>query len=167
MNEKIINKDGTVTVVGDAGSVSGILADLVKANTVPAEHDIDGNEITPEIVPDADTLAVEVRTTPLEQDEDGNDIPDSRPLLQTHAWRLPKARTDRLEETRGARNAKLKELDLEYLRADEGSHPTNKTKVAVAAEKQVLRDLPPIAEAALELLNNTDDIEAYLPMELQ
>ena len=28
-------------------------------------------------------------------------------------------------------------------------------------------DLPPIAEAALELLNNTDDIEAYLPMELQ
>tara|TARA_Y100000296_G_scaffold15871_1_gene18637 strand:- start:1762 stop:2265 length:504 start_codon:yes stop_codon:yes gene_type:complete len=167
MNEKILNKDGTVTVVGDAGSVAGIIADLVKANTVPAERDLDGVETKAAIVPNADTLAIEVRITPLEQDDDGNDIPDSRPLLQTHEWRLPKARTERLADTRGARNAKLKELDLEYQRADEGSHPTNKTKVAVAAEKQVLRDLPPIAEAALELLNNTDDIEAYLPIELQ
>ena len=166
MNEKIINKDGTVTVVGDAGSVSGILADLVKANTVPAEHDIDGNEITPEIVPDADTLAVEVRTTPLEQDEDGNDIPDRRPLLQTHEWRLPKARVDRLEEIRGERNGKLNALDLEYQLADEGVHPEGLDKPAVAAKKVALRDLPPVAEAHLATLENTDDIDAYLPDEL-
>ena len=38
MNELIVNKDGTVTVVGDAGSVSGILDDIVKANTIPAER---------------------------------------------------------------------------------------------------------------------------------
>ena len=31
MNELIVNADGTTTVVGDAGSVSGILTDLVKA----------------------------------------------------------------------------------------------------------------------------------------
>ena len=38
MNELIVNADGTVTVVGDAGSVSGILDDVVKANTIPEER---------------------------------------------------------------------------------------------------------------------------------
>ena len=38
MNELIVNADGTVTVVGDAGSVSGIIADAVKAATIPAER---------------------------------------------------------------------------------------------------------------------------------
>ena len=123
MNELIVNADGTVTVVGDAGSVSGILAEMVEANTVPAERDADGVITKEEVVPDADTLAVEVRTTPLEKDEDGKDVPDSRPLLQTHAWRLPKARVERLEEIRGTRNAKLVKLDLEYQLADEGVHP--------------------------------------------
>ena len=33
MNELILNKDGTVTAVGDSGSISGILEDIVKANT--------------------------------------------------------------------------------------------------------------------------------------
>ena len=154
MNEKIVNADGTVTVVGDAGSVSGILADLVEANTIPAELD-------------ADTLAVEVRTTALEQDAEGNDIPDSRPLLQTHAWRLPKARTERLEAIRGNRNAKLTELDLEYQLADEGVHPTGLTKTQVAAKKVTLRDLPPSAKTHLDSLNNTDDIDAYVPDELK
>ena len=166
MNELIVNADGTVTVVGDAGSVSGIIADAVKAATIPAEHDIDDNEITPEIVPDADTLAVEVRTTPLEQDEDGNDIPDRRPLLQTHEWRVPKVREERLEVIRGERNGKLNALDLEYQLADEGVHPEGLDKPAVAAKKVALRDLPPVAEAHLATLENTDDIDAYLPDEL-
>ena len=39
MNELIVNADGTVTCVGDAGSVSGIIAEAVKANTTPAEYD--------------------------------------------------------------------------------------------------------------------------------
>ena len=151
MNELIVNKDGTVTCVGDAGSVSGIIAELIEANTIPAEYDEDGVITTPEVVPAADTLAVEITATD----------------LKTHEWRLPKARTERLEEIRGDRNAKLKELDLEYQLADEGVHPDELNKAAVAAKKVALRDLPPVAEAAIADLNNTDDISAYVPDALQ
>ena len=151
MNELIVNADGTTTTVGDAGSVSGILAELVEANTIPAELDEDGIITTPEVVPDASTLAVEIT------------VDD----LKTHAWRLPKARTERLEDIRGARNTKLKELDLEYQLADEGVHPDELNKAAVAAKKVTLRDLPPVAEAAIADLNNTDDISAYVPDALQ
>ena len=146
-NEIILNANGTTTIVGDAGSVSGIIAEAVEAATIPAERDIDGNEITPEIVPDADTLMVEITA------ED----------LKTHEWRLPKARVERLEEIRGVRNGKLKELDLEYQLADEGVHPTGLDKTAVAAKKVALRDLPPDVETHLATLENTDDISAYVP----
>ena len=151
MNELIINADGTVTVVGNAGSVSGIIADAVEAATIPAERDMDGNEVTPEIVPDADTLMVEVTA------ED----------LKTHEWRLPKAREERLEDIRGDRNGKLKDLDLEYQLADEGVHPTGLDKTAVAAKKVALRDLPPAVETHLATLENTDDISAYVPAALE
>ena len=147
MNELIVNADGTITTVGDAGSVSGILDDLVKANTIPAERDADGVVTKEAVVPAADTLAVEITADD----------------LKTHAWRLPKARTERLEEIRDDRNAKLKELDLEYQLADEGVHPDGLDKAAVAAKKVTLRDLPPDAETALADLNNTDDIDAYVP----
>ena len=147
MNELIVNADGTVTVVGDAGSVSGILADLVEANTIPEERDVDGVVTKEAVVPDADTLAVEITTDD----------------LKTHAWRLPKARINRLEDIRGNRNVKLKELDLEYQLADEGVHPDELDKAAVAAKKVTLRDLPPDVETALADLNNTDDISAYVP----
>jgi hypothetical protein len=147
MNELIVNADGTVTCVGDAGSVSGILADLVKANTVPAERDDDGVITKEEVVPDADTLAVEITAD----------------ALKTHAWRLPKAREERLGEIRGDRNAQLKGLDLEYQLADEGVHPEGLSKASVAAKKVTLRNLPPAAESALSDLTNTDDISAYVP----
>jgi len=150
MNELIVNADGTTTTVGNAGSVSGILADLVKAATVPAEYDEDGVETKAAIVPDADTLAVEITAAD----------------LKTHAWRLPKARTERLEDIRGARNAKLKELDLEYQLADEGVHPDGFGKTAVAAKKVALRDLPPVAEAALKAMQDTDAMSDYRPPEL-
>jgi hypothetical protein len=148
MNELLINANGTTTVVGDAGSVSGILADLVEAATIPAEYDEDGVETKAAIVPAADTLAVEI----------------SAYDLKTHAWRLPKARTERLEDIRGARNAKLKELDLEYQLADEGVHPDGSSKVQVAAKKVALRDLPPTAQSHLAGLNDTDAITAYDPV---
>jgi len=150
-NEIILNANGTVTIVGDAGSVSGIIAEAVEAATIPAERDIDGNEVTPEIVPDADTLMVEISA------ED----------LKTHEWRLPKARVDRLEDIRGARNGKLKDLDLEYQLADEGVHPEGLDKPAVAAKKVALRDLPPAVETHLATLENTDDISAYVPAALE
>jgi len=151
MNEILVNADGTVTVVGDAGSVSGIIAELVEANTIPAERDADGVITKEEVVPDADTLAVEVTADD----------------LKTHAWRVPKARTERLESIRGTRNAKLKELDIEYQMADEGVHPTGHTKAQVATSKRVLRDLPVEAKSHLDALSNTDDISAYVPNALK
>ena len=151
MNEIIVNADGTTTTVGDAGSVSGIIAEAVEAATIPAEYDEDGIETKAAIVPDADTLMVEISA------ED----------LKTHEWRLPKARVDRLEEIRGVRNGKLKELDLEYQLADEGVHPTGLDKTAVAAKKVALRDLPPAVETHLATLENTDDISAYVPAALE
>jgi hypothetical protein len=147
MNELIVNADGTVTSVGDAGSVSGILAELVEANTTPAVLNDDGSIKTAEVVPAADTLAVEITADD----------------LKTHAWRLPKARANRLEQIRGKRNAKLKDLDLEYQLADEGVHPSGLSKASVAAKKVTLRNLPPAAESALSDLTNTDDISAYVP----
>jgi len=147
MNELIVNADGTYMVVGDAGSVSDILSELVEANTTPAVLNDNGTVKTAEVVPASDTLAVEVTATD----------------LKTHAWRLPKARTERLEDIRVARNAKLVELDVEYQLADEGVHPDGSSKVQVAAKKVALRDLPPVAEAAIADLNNTDDISAYVP----
>ncbi len=151
MNELILNADGTYMVVGDAGTVSGIIAEAVEAATIPAELDDGGNEVTPAIAPDADTLMVEVTA------ED----------LKTHEWRLPKARVERLEQIRGDRNGKLKELDLEYQLADEGVHPEGLDKPAVAAKKVALRDLPPAVETHLATLENTDDISAYVPDALE
>ena len=151
MNELIVNADGTTTVVGDAGSVSGILAELVEANTIPAERDADGVITKEAVVPAADTLAVEVTAAD----------------LKTHAWRLPKVRTERLEEIRNDRNAKLAALDIEYQLADEGVHPDSLNKSQVAAKKVALRDLPPKATTELAKLNNTDDIDAYTPDEIK
>jgi hypothetical protein len=149
MNELIVNADGTVICVGDAGSVSGILAELVEVNTIPAVLNDDLTVKTEAIVPAADTLAVEITAAD----------------LKTHAWRLPKARADRLEVIRNDRNAKLKELDVEYQMADEGVHPDGLSKTQVAANKQALRDLPPTAESHLAGLNDTDAIAAYKPLE--
>ena len=147
MNEIMVNADGTVTVVYE-GSVSAILDDLVKANTTPAVYNSDGSVKTEAIVPDADTLAQQVTEV----------------NLKTHAWRLPKARAERLETIRSDRNEKLAALDIEYQLADEGVHPGGLSKTQVAASKQALRDLPPTAESQLDGLNNTDDIEAYDPL---
>ena len=150
MNELIVNADGTVTVVGDAGSVSGILAELVEAATIPAELDADGVETKAAVVPDADTLAVEIAATD----------------LKTHAWRVPKAREERVGDIRAARNAKLFELDDEANQALTG-RPGVRAVEDVEVERQVLRDLPPIAEAALAQLGDTDVIAAYTPPEIE
>ena len=82
MNELILNKDGSVISVGDAGAVSGILDDLVKANTTPAVLNDDGSVKTAAVVPNADTLAVEV----------------TRTELKTHAWRCLLYTSDAADE---------------------------------------------------------------------
>ena len=151
MNERILNADGTITTVGDAGSVSGIIADRVREATIPAKRDIEGNVVAPAIVPDADDVATEI----------------AEAKITTHPWRLPKAREFRLQDIRSLRDAKLKALDTEYIRALEGSHPRGSTTTDVAAAKQALRDLPPFVETALAALDNTDDMAAYLPAALR
>ena len=148
MNELIVNANGTVTVVGNAATAANIIGEAVQAATIPAEYDDEGNETKAAVVPDADTLAVEVTET----------------QLKTNAWRLPKARAERLAEIRSKRNVKLKDLDIEYQLADEGVHPDGLSKAQVAAKKVSLRDLPPTAESHLDTLNNTDDITAYDPV---
>ena len=148
MNELIVNADGTTTIVGDAGSVSGILAKLVEANTIPAERDADGVITKEEVVPDADTLAVEITADD----------------LKTHAWRVPKARVERLEDIRGARNAKLDLIDVEIDKAAKNQPGFSRTVANSEVEKQALRDLPPTAESHLAGLNDTDDISGYDPL---
>ena len=148
MNEVIVNADGTTTTVGDAGSVSGILAELVKAATIPAERDDDGVITKEEVVPDADTLAVEITADD----------------LKTHAWRVPKARVERLEDIRGARNAKLDLIDVEIDKAAKNQPGYSRTVANSEVEKQALRDLPPAAESHLAGLNDTDAITAYDPL---
>ena len=151
MNETILIPDGTVIVVGDAGSVAGIIADRVREATIPAVHDTDGVEVTPAFIPAAEDVAVEI----------------TRVAIRTHPWRLPRARQERLKQIRGLRDAKLAALDTEYIRALEGSHPRGRTTTDVAEEKQALRDLPPLVETALATLNDTDEMDAYLPSTLR
>jgi hypothetical protein len=150
MNELILEADGSTTRVGDAGSVSSILTKRVKAATIAATHDVDGVELTPEIVPDADTLAVEVTS-----DE-----------LKVHAWRLPKVRAERLDQLRGMRNAKLDKMDDEIKDNLIERPGANRTVANSAVEKQTLRDLPDVMGPALDAMTNTDDMDAYLPSEL-
>ena len=151
MNELIVNADGTTTTVGDAGSVSGIIADAVKANTTPAEYDDDGVETVEAIVPDADTLMVEVTADD----------------LKTHEWRLPKVRVERLEQLRGERNAKLDLIDTEIDKATKNQPGYSRTVANSEVEKQALRDLPPAIVTHLAGLTNSDDMDSYIPSELE
>jgi len=151
MNELIVNADGTVTCVGDAGSVSGIIAEAVSANTTPAEYDDDGVETAEAIIPDAATLMVEVTT-----DE-----------LKVHEWRLPKVRVERLDSLRGVRNAKLDLIDTEIDKAAKNQPGYSRTVANSEVEKQALRDLPPAIVTHLAGLTDTDAMDSYVPSELE
>ena len=161
MNETILRANGNVITIGDAGSVAGVLARITSENTIPAVRDEDGNIIIPPVVPDIEDLALEM----------------SHQDIKTHAWRLPKARTERLEEIVGAldvpsgehrggdRGLKLGQLDQEANQSATGK-PGGRPPPQIEAERQVLRDLPPVVEAELAAMTNTDDMAAYLPPEL-
>ena len=151
MNELIVNADGTVTCVGDAGSVSGIIDDAVKENTVPAERDLDGVITKAEVVPDAATLMVEITAAD----------------LKTHAWRLPKVRVERLDALRIDRNTKLDVIDTEIDKAAKNQPGYSRTVANSEVEKQALRDLPPAIVTHLAGLTDTDDMDAYVPSELE
>ena len=121
MNRLILNTDGTITGVGDAGNVPDLLGD--------------GEEIT-------------------------------REERKVHPGWLPTARLNALHRIRRLRDRKLRERDTEASHAATG-RPGQRRGQDIEADRVKLRDLPPIAEAHLATLNNTDDMDAYIPVELQ
>ncbi len=149
MTNLILHANGDQTALAFGYSATEAIAALVRANTIPAVLDVDGKETSPEIVPEPATLAAAV-------------APED---IAAHPWRVPLARTERLAVIRLLRNAKLIALDMEANHALTG-RPNMRQVAAVEADRQILRDLPPIAEAALAALTITDDIDAYLPEEL-
>ena len=146
MPNEILNPDGSTTTLAPGVSPEAYIAEKVAAASRPAVLDDDGNEVVPAVVPGPDDVPVEV--TPEE--------------LKVHPRHLPFARALRLGNLRAERDEKLAELDLEALKAwENGDDPA-----LIKAQKQALRDLPPVAEAHLATLADTEAIAAYLPAEL-
>jgi hypothetical protein len=88
------------------------------------------------------------------------------------AWRMEggaivvnmaEARTIKLAQIRARRDEMLSRLDIEYMRADEASDTAG--KAAIAARKQVLRDLP--KNVNLEQFTTPDDLAGFNPPELE
>ena len=102
-------------------------------------------------MPDAATLMVEITAAD----------------LKTHAWRLPKVRVERLDALRIDRNAKLDVIDTEIDKAAKNQPGYSRTVANSEVEKQALRDLPPSIVTHLAGLTNTDDMDAYVPSELE
>ena len=125
MNEVIVNADGTVTVVGDAGSVGGILAELVEANTIPEERDIYGVVTKEAVVPAADTLAVEV-------DIDAVD-------LRTHKWLKSRYDAEEWAALRVKRDELLAASDWVVVKAQEAGEDVPSAWVTY---RTALRNLP-------------------------
>ena len=149
MTDLIINPDGTTTHVWGGGR-EAYLQERVEAATVAATHDVDGVELTPEIVPDAADLGTLVTEAEMKE----------------HPLRLGKVKAERLDQLRGMRNAKLDKMDDEIKDNLIERPGANRTVANSAVEKQTLRDLPDVMGPALDAMTNTDDMDAYLPSEL-
>ena len=152
MNELVLNADGTVTVMGDGGTVQTYLYERVQEETIPAVTDNDGNIITPAVVPDVATLAQEV-------------TPDQ---MKVHAWRLPFMRVKVMSDLRRDRDLRMDKNDKEITQGERGrpARP-GRNRAQMLAIQQGLRDMPVAAQAALDAMTNTDDMEAYVPPELE
>lgn len=162
MTNIILNPDGSYTVPTHVSSASAIIKRRVEEATVPAVKDKQGNEISPEIIPDASVVGAEM----------------SIEAMKTNSLRLVKVREERMNDLfgdadendkrhAGIRFLKLYKLDTEASNNLIGRPGFNKTPAEIEPDKQKLRDLPPIAQAALDVMTNTDDMEAYLPDELK
>lgn len=75
---------------------------------------------------------------------------------------MPMARQIHMDRIRKARDKKLAEKDLEYMRADELADP--QTKQRIASEKQALRDLPNSFD--LDVASTPDELDALWPSDL-
>ena len=148
MNELILNADGHLTVVGDAGTVPGIIARKVREATIPAVRDNDGNITTPAVVPDGGTLCVEV----------------TRAELVVHPWRLPFARTNRVVELENVRALKIIALE-----ESAGQALLDGTDLDILRDQRTALEVldPATWVTALAAMIDTDAMDAYLPVELQ
>jgi hypothetical protein len=72
---------------------------------------------------------------------------------------LVKAKEIKINDLRIIRDEKLKELDVQYMRADESGDSA--LKATIADQKQELRDMPQVAEQ-IEF-QSIDELKAYLP----
>ena len=76
---------------------------------------------------------------------------------------MPKARVIHMEKIRGARDKKLTELDVPYMKALESDD--NAKKNTIAAEKQALRDLPETFD--LSACNTPEELVDAWPDDLE
>lgn len=124
--------------------------------------------ITPTgLLPIEDVLAKDV---PLDATDvhivDSSAVPEDR--TYRNAWQLEgkkvsvdmqKARAVHMDKLRKLRDAKLKQLDTDYLIADEGGDPAK--KAAIKALKQKLRDMPENFD--LSLAQDPDQLKSLMP----
>jgi hypothetical protein len=78
------------------------------------------------------------------------------------AVNMPKARVIHMEKIRGVRNEKLKELDIEFMRAVEDNDTA--AQATVKKTKQILRDIP--ADFSLSTYKTPETLAAAHPDEL-
>ena len=74
---------------------------------------------------------------------------------------------ERLDALRIDRNAKLDLIDTEIDKAAKNQPGFSRTVANSEVEKQALRDLPPAIVTHLAGLTDTDDMDAYVPSELE
>lgn len=72
---------------------------------------------------------------------------------------MPKAREIHMNRLRVDRNAKLEELDVTYMRADEAGD--TELKDSIAAQKQQLRDMPETFD--LSVYETPEELKAAIP----
>jgi len=84
---------------------------------------------------------------------------DTSPAPESVKVNMPKARSIHMDRIRTARDAKLKDLDLAYMQADELGDAASKK--AIVAEKQALRDLPQTFD--LNAATTPEDLKALWP----
>jgi hypothetical protein len=103
------------------------------------------------------------------------DLTKTRSIAMRNSWRNPAdttsppvvdmdiARQAKMDlEWRPARNEMLKELDVDYQRADEEGDLTRKT--AIADEKRKLRDMPVDFDTKIKSIETPEELDSYSPV---
>ena len=100
------------------------------------------------------------------------DIPAARSIALRDAWEddgakitvnMAKARVNKVDyEVRPERDARLRALDVVYMRADEAGNVADKQRIAI--KKQKLRDLPATIQPDLDSITTPEALEAWKPV---